>query len=55
MSDEPAGPPFANPVWPTPDETKAWTAQLDFAAEFEAIGSPYSELDENDQVVVRTP
>jgi hypothetical protein len=47
-----------------PDETAALSvnermavliAGLDFAAEFEAAGQPYTELDEHGQVVVRYP
>jgi hypothetical protein len=53
MPNEPVGPALANPRWPTPDEIEAWTSKLDFAAEFEATGSPYSELDESGQVVTR--
>jgi hypothetical protein len=34
-------------------EIEARIAQLNFAAEFEAAGESYSELDENGQVVTR--
>jgi hypothetical protein len=51
----PAGPCLANPAWPSHDEIVALTSQLDFAAEFEADGVQYSELDEDGQVLVRFP
>lgn len=34
---------------------EARISRLDLVSEFEATGSPYSELDENGQVVTRVP
>jgi hypothetical protein len=36
-------------------QMEAAIAQLDLVAEFEAAGSPYSELDENGRIVTHYP
>jgi hypothetical protein len=55
VTDRSAVPPPVDPLWPTHDEIVTLVSKLDFAAEFEAAGVPYSELDEDGQVVIRTP
>lgn len=42
-------------AWPSAEEIEARIAQLDFTAELEADGLPYSELDENGRIVTRNP
>jgi hypothetical protein len=40
-------------LWPTSAQIEARCAQLNLADEFDAIGSPYSELDSDGQIVTR--